>query len=253
MTTSIEHFDITCNAVRSLESFKIPLRRYEYYLGEAACIFVFEACNLFAGADAASDCRIEILVIIGFGFSGFPEVHVNSPFNKYKRLNVRQKKKAVYTRRGVALRQSTPSIAAGGLPWGNPQPSIAAGGLPWGNPHRLYAAGGLPSPPGSPAQAAYAAEPCAGSASADAPFQTPPSRIKSKKDRLSPVLLLLRGGGFEPSTSTTSRWHSPAELAAHCITIMHELEKLSSGLKQIRLELYCKYDTVSARRKTQLC
>ena len=64
MTTSIEHFDITCDAVRSLESFKIPLRRYEHYLGEAACIFVFEACNLFAGADAASDCGIEILMII---------------------------------------------------------------------------------------------------------------------------------------------------------------------------------------------
>ena len=38
----------------------------------------------------------------------------------------------------------------------------------------------------------------------------------------------LHGGGFEPSTSTTSRWHSPAELAVHCITIMHDLWNLSS-------------------------
>ena len=51
---------------------------------------------------------------------------------------------------------------------------------------------------------------------------------KEKKQPLSKLLFRLHGGGFEPSTSTTSRWHSPAELAVHCITIMHDLEKLST-------------------------
>lgn len=55
---------------------------------------------------------------------------------------------------------------------------------------------------------------------------------KRKKAAFSGCLLRLHGGGFEPSTSTTSRWHSPAELAVHCITIMHDLKKLSSTLSR---------------------
>ena len=61
---SIEHFDIAGYAVRSPESLKVLVGRYEHYLGETSCAFVFESRNLFAGADAASDCRVEVLVIM---------------------------------------------------------------------------------------------------------------------------------------------------------------------------------------------
>ena len=61
---SIEHFDIAGYAVLFLESLKILVRRYQHYLGEIPGSFVFESRNLFAGADAASDCRVEVLVIM---------------------------------------------------------------------------------------------------------------------------------------------------------------------------------------------
>ena len=47
---------------------------------------------------------------------------------------------------------------------------------------------------------------------------------------------LIHGVGFEPTTSTTSRWHSPAELAVHFITIMHDLGKLSSGMTKKHIQ-----------------
>ena len=61
---SVEHFDIAGYAVRSPESLKVLVGRYEHYLGETSCAFVFESRNLFACADAASDCRVEVLVIV---------------------------------------------------------------------------------------------------------------------------------------------------------------------------------------------